>query len=246
MNQSEVMIKLSGLTVDFRQRQSFFRHKVHRALDDINLELYRGETLGVIGRNGCGKSTLLKVLAGILEPDTGKVELNNHKVSLQTLAAGFDQELSGEDNAVISSMLLGHRRSIAKENLNKINEFAELEDSFYEPVKTYSSGMRARLGFAVAITMHADVLLVDEVLGVGDAIFRQKAEKAILDKINSDQTVVFVSHSTSQVQRLCDRVIWLEQGKIYKMGEAKSVIEGYLSFLRDKANEPENDVAVNF
>lgn len=231
MNQREVMIRLSGLGIKFKQRQSFFRHKHHQVLTDINIELYRGETLGVIGRNGCGKSTLLKVLAGILEPDSGNVELNDHKVSLQTLAAGFDQELSGEDNALISSMLLGHSRREANSNLENINNFAELGDYFYDPVKTYSSGMRARLGFAVAITMHADVLLVDEVLGVGDANFRRKAEEAILEKINSDQTVVFVSHSENQIARLCDRVVWLEGGRIKRQGDVKAIVEEYQKFL---------------
>lgn len=231
MTDTTALISLYNVGVKFRQRLSFFRHKYHNALTGINLEVHTGETLGIIGRNGCGKSTLLKVLAGILSPDSGVVDTRNNKVSLQTLAAGFDQELSGEDNAVISSMLLGHSRKGAIGNLTKINKFAELEDSFYEPVKTYSSGMRARLGFAVAITMHADVLLVDEVLGVGDANFKQKAENAILDKINSEQTVVFVSHSSGQIQRLCDRVVWLEKGEITLEGETKYVMEKYQSFL---------------
>lgn len=231
MKSSVTMISLSDVSVKFRQRLSFFRHKYHHALTDINLDVNRGETLGIIGRNGCGKSTLLKVLAGIMTPDSGTVDTRNNKVSLQTLAAGFDQELSGTDNAIISSMLLGHSHKEARANLDRINEFAELGDNFYEPVKTYSSGMRARLGFAVAITMHADVLMVDEVLGVGDANFRKKAEDAILDKINSEQTVVFVSHSAGQIQRLCDRVVWLERGKIKLIGETRPVLKEYQSFL---------------
>ncbi|WP_297818256.1 hypothetical protein [uncultured Paraglaciecola sp.] len=146
------------------------------------------------------------------------------------MAAGFDEELTGRDNAIISSMLLGHSKKVAIDNMDEINEFSELGLSFLEPVKTYSSGMKARLGFSTAITMHADVLLVDEVLGVGDANFRVKAEKAILDKINSDQTVVFVSHSANQIKRLCNRAVWLENGEIIRVGYAQEVVDEYKEY----------------
>lgn len=232
----QVLLSVEQVAVRFLSRRRFFRHKAYHALEKVSFELYAGETLGIIGRNGCGKSTLLKVLAGIITPDSGKlVSARPLNMSLQTLAAGFDQELSGRDNAILSSMLLGHSKANAIANLPAINAFAELGDAFDEPVKTYSSGMRARLGFAVAITMEADVLLVDEVLGVGDANFRKKAEAAILDKINSEQTVVFVSHAAEQIQRLCQRAVWLEKGQVMAVGETTSVLQDYQAFLNELA-----------
>ncbi|MEM9003731.1 MAG: ABC transporter ATP-binding protein [Cyanobacteria bacterium P01_F01_bin.86] len=225
---------IENVSVTFRQRQSFFRHRKHDVLENVSFEVFAGETLGVIGRNGCGKSTLLKILAGILTPNTGQVIKDaSLKVSLQTLAAGFDPELSGRDNAILASMLLGHKKSDAIKNMVQINEFAGLNDSFHDPVKTYSSGMRSRLGFSTAITMHADILLVDEVLGVGDAGFRKRAEAAIKSKINSNQTVVFVSHSIGQIKMLCDRVVWLEAGAVREIGETERVANNYTKFIEN-------------
>lgn len=234
----EPIITLQNVSLSFKQRQSFFRHKFHDALKRVSFSLQRGETLGIIGRNGCGKSTVLKVISGIFNPDAGEVRKSDDlSVSLLTLSAGFELELSGRDNAIISSMLLGHSKKTAILNLPKIAAFSELGGAFDEQVKTYSSGMKARLGFSVAITMHADVLLVDEVLGVGDANFKKKAEAAIVDKISSDQTVVFVSHSLGQVDRLCNRVVWMEMGEIKMIGESADVLKAYTVFnksLRDK------------
>lgn len=231
------LIALKNVSVRFKQRQSFFRHKLHNALNDVSFEVFQGETLGIIGRNGSGKSTVLKILAGIFQPDSGECKRDDVKVSLQTLAAGFDDELTGRDNAIIASMLLGHDKKHAIANLDLINRFSELEDAFFQPVKTYSSGMRTRLGFSVAITMHADVLLIDEVLGVGDAGFRKKAEMAILKIMNSEQTVVFVSHSLGQVKRLCTRVIWLEQGEVKASGPTAEVLQQYGEFSRKLQNK---------
>lgn len=228
------IINIENVSVFFKQRKSFFRHQLHYALSDINFDVYEGETLGIIGRNGCGKSTLLKIIAGIIEPDSGSVAFDNINISLLTLSAGFDEELTGRDNAIVSSMLLGYSKLEAIQNVDAINEFAELHNSFNEPVKTYSSGMRARLGFAVATTMQTDVLLVDEILGVGDTSFRKKAEKVILDKMQSDQTVIFVSHNAAQVNRLCDRVIWLEGGEIEGIGDTEVVLKDYENLLINK------------
>lgn len=226
-------IQVKNTSVFFKTRKGFFRFNKHHALSDISFDLKRGETLGIIGRNGCGKSTLLKVLANIFQPDRGEVKCFVNNVSLQTLSAGFDKELSGRDNAILAAMLLGHNKIEAKAGLDDIQQFSELGAAFNEPVKTYSSGMKARLGFSVAIRMHADVLLVDEVLGVGDSRFKRKAEAAILDKMNSDQTVVFVSHSSAQVKRLCDRVVWLEQGKVVKVGASSDIVDEYEVFMKD-------------
>ncbi|WP_426415781.1 ABC transporter ATP-binding protein [Aestuariirhabdus sp. LZHN29] len=226
MQRSNVL-ELNDVTVTYKTRLAFFRHEQFTALNKVNFVVERGETLGVIGSNGCGKSTLLKVLAGIYKPDSGSVVRHCASVSLLTLGVGFDAELSGRDNAILGSMLLGATKKQAREALAEVIEFSELGDFIDQPVKTYSSGMRARLGFSVAITMDVDLLLIDEVLGVGDAKFRQKAEDVMLRKINSKQTVVFVSHSEPQVQRLCQRAIWLDKGQVVMEGETKMVLQEY-------------------
>lgn len=206
----EIVLSLHNVGICYKRRGGLFRKTVYfNALQNVNLNIYRGETLGIIGRNGAGKSTLLRVIAGILKPDSGKVVNHNVTVSLLALQAGFDPELSGKDNAIFNGMLMGYTRNQVIDHLDEIRGFSELGDFMDEPVKTYSSGMRARLGFSVAIYMTPDVLLLDEVLSVGDREFRKKAEMKMLNKINSDQTVVLVSHSEDQVRRVCDRVIEL-------------------------------------
>jgi lipopolysaccharide transport system ATP-binding protein len=199
----------------------------YQALKSINFEVLPGETLGVIGSNGSGKSTLLKILASIYQPDEGEIIFNARKISLLSLALGFDPRLSGLDNAVFSSMLLGATLKEAKEKVPGIVEFSELGESASHPVRTYSSGMRARLGFSVALNMQADVLLIDEALAVGDAHFTKKSEKAIVKKVTSSQTVVLVSHSAEQITRLCDRAIWIDKGEIKLVGDAGLVTEVY-------------------
>lgn len=209
-NENEIVISLYDVGVRYKRRGGVFRKAEYfQALQNINIDICRGETLGIVGRNGAGKSTLLRVIAGILKPDTGNVVNRNVTVSLLALQAGFDPELSGVDNAVFNGMLMGYTRMQVQNFINDIREFSELGNFMEEPVKTYSTGMRARLGFSVAIYLTPDVLLLDEVLSVGDKNFRKKAEIKMLNKINSDQTVVLVSHSEAQVNRVCDRVIEL-------------------------------------
>ena len=198
-----------------------------RALKSINLDIHPGETLGIIGSNGSGKSTLLKVLARIYQPDEGKIVYNAKKISLLSLALGFDARLSGFDNAMLSSMLLGATLREAKEKVDGIIEFSELGEFASHPVRTYSSGMRARLGFSVALNMKADVLLIDEALAVGDAKFKVKSEKAIVERVKSSQTVVLVSHSGAQINRLCDRAVWIEKGEIVEQGDTDFVTGEY-------------------
>lgn len=231
------VIVLDKVSVSYRQRQTLFRHSYFTALQDISFSVKKGETLGIIGRNGCGKSTLLKLLAGIYTPDNGTVQKADVKASLLTLSAGFDPNLNGIDNAVISGMMLGHTKKSVKQKLDEIINYAELGNFIYEPVKTYSSGMKARLGFSVAVQMKADVLLIDEVLGVGDAQFKKKAEKTMLSKINSDQTVVVVSHSADQIARLCQRAIWLERGRIRMLGNCNEVASEYKEFINSLKQE---------
>lgn len=210
----EKAIELKNVAVHYNESKSLFKKETYTALKDISFDVYKGETLGIIGRNGAGKSTLLRLLAGIIKPDQGEVLHHCKSVSLMALAAGFDPNLSGRQNAVISGMLIGHSKKEMLLKLNEIKEFSELGSFFDKPVKNYSSGMKARLGFATAMNTHPDVLLIDEVLAVGDANFKQKAEKAITEKIASDITVILVSHSEQQMKRLCDRVVWIEQGYV--------------------------------
>lgn len=207
----EVIISLQNVSVRFKLSRGIFRKSAYyQALENINIDIYRGETLGILGRNGAGKSTLLKVISGILTPDSGEVINHDVTVSLLTLGAGFDNQLSGRDNAMISGMLMGYTRKQIQARLAEITEFSELGDFMNEPVKTYSSGMRSRLGFSVAMYFTPDVLLLDEVLSVGDKHFKEKATKEMMKKIHSDQTVVLVSHSEEQVNKLCDRKISLD------------------------------------
>ncbi|MGR9098977.1 MAG: ABC transporter ATP-binding protein [Gammaproteobacteria bacterium] len=221
------LLSLENVSVDYRLRHALFRHSYFTALKNVSFELFRGETLGIIGRNGSGKSTLLRVLSGIYKPAEGRVVNYGASVSLLSLQLGFDPELSGRNNAIFSGMLLGHRKKEIKAILDEIIAFSELGDFIDQPIKTYSDGMRLRLGFSVAVTVRPDVMLIDEVLGVGDAGFRQKAEGALQEKMLGEQTVVFVSHSLEQVRKLCDRVAWLDNGQIKMIGEAKAVIAEY-------------------
>ncbi|AMX02669.1 ABC transporter ATP-binding protein [Microbulbifer thermotolerans] len=206
----EIVISLKDVGIQYRRRSGIFKKaESFTALDSVSFDIYKGETLGILGRNGAGKSTLLKVIAGIIKPDFGKVENYGVTVSLLALQAGFDSELTGYDNAVISGMLMGFRRKEVEDRLEEIKKFSGLGEFMDRPVKTYSSGMRSRLGFSVAMYLSPDVLLLDEILSVGDKEFREKAEAEMLKKIHSEQTVILVSHSESQIKRLCDRTISL-------------------------------------
>lgn len=210
--ENDAVISLKDVTIRYKRRGGLFRKtQYYQALNKVSFDIYRGETLGIIGRNGAGKSTLLRCIAGIIKPDSGKVINNGVSVSLLALQAGFDQELTGRDNALLNGMLMGYTKKQVEKNLENIKEFSELDEFFEEPVKTYSSGMRSRLGFSVSVYLNPDVLLLDEVLSVGDAEFKRKAEKEIIKKCMSEQTVIMVSHSQSQLDRLCTRVIEVEK-----------------------------------
>jgi len=203
-------------------------------LDEVSLQLYEGETLGIMGRNGVGKTTMLRIMAGILAPSSGKVTIaEGKKAALLTLGLGFKPDLSGRDNAILAAMLQGSTRKQAEAFMDSIKDFSELGRAFELPVKTYSAGMRARLGFTTALMTHVDILLIDEVLSVGDADFREKALEAMKNRITGEQTVVFVSHMVEQVKKLCNRVIWLDKGKIVMEGECIEVADAYTRHIRE-------------
>jgi lipopolysaccharide transport system ATP-binding protein len=222
------MLAMDNLSLSYQSRRKSFDHGAHHVLDGVSLKVYEGETLGIIGRNGVGKSTLLRLMAGILAPTGGTVYQRPGKTaSLLTLGLGFRPDLSGRNNAMLAAMLQGSTKEQARGYLEEIKEFSELGDSFEERVKTYSSGMLARLGFTTALKTHVDILLVDEVLSVGDARFRGKAAAAMKSRIRGDQTVVFVSHTENQIRNICSRAICLHEGRILAEGDPDEVLEAY-------------------
>ncbi len=230
------MIELRNVSLGFRSRRKAFDNGMHHVLRDVSFQLRENETLGIIGRNGVGKTTMLRIMADILAPNSGEVMIRpGITASLLTLGLGFIPDLSGRENAILSAMLQGSTRDQALSYLDEIKAFAELGDSFDEPVKTYSAGMRSRLGFTTALFTHVDVLLIDEILSVGDAEFREKASAAMKARIAGDQTVVFVSHSLPHIRQLCDRVIWLEKGRVAAEGSPRDVIRQYKDSMRGSA-----------
>ncbi|TVR64839.1 MAG: ABC transporter ATP-binding protein [Candidatus Competibacteraceae bacterium] len=223
----EPALSLHQAGVSYWRRAGWLRGEPYWALRDVSFTLYRGESLGVIGRNGAGKSTLLHLLAGILSPDRGRLINHGVRPTLLSLQIGFLPYLTGRQNAVLSGILLGLSRREVERQLDEIQAFSELGEFFDQPINTYSSGMRARLGFAVAIRLEADVLLIDEVLAVGDAGFRKKSTEVLKDRIRSDKTVVIVSHNTGMLRQLCDRVVWIEDGVSCMEGPVGEVLEAY-------------------
>ncbi len=228
MNIVDGIIALDHVRCTYRIKQGFFRFKPYHALQDVSFTVVEGETLGIIGRNGAGKSTILKLIAGILHPDAGRVikrpEIN---VSLLSLQVGFDPELSGRENILLGGLCLGISKKRILECMDDIIAFSDLGVFVENPIKTYSSGMRARLGFSIGMELSPDVLLIDEVLGVGDYSFQKKATEALHVKIGSSNTVILVSHDLIQMKRICDRVVWIENGITQCIGDPAEIITAY-------------------
>lgn len=223
----KLAISLQDIGVAYRRKSGYFRHEKFWALNDVSFDVYHGETLGIVGRNGSGKSSLLRVLAGIISPDKGRIINNGVTASLLSLQAGFIDHLTGRENAILSGMILGLKKREVVSRMDDIQEYADIGEFFDQPVNSYSSGMRARLGFSVAIFVNPDVILLDEVMGVGDLEFREKSGETIKNIIKSDKTVVLVSHNGNMVRRLCDRVIWVENLKTRMIGEPNQVVWAY-------------------
>lgn len=230
------ILEARNISLTYRSsNRGFFSGFKHLALKDISFTLMKGETIGILGKNGGGKSTLLRILAGIINPTSGQVLCASTTTrALLTLGLGFMPNISGRENAMYSAMLQGASRKHAKSILNKIEEFAELGEFFDQPVDTYSSGMRARLGFATAMFTNVDILFIDEVLSVGDAHFRKKAEAAMLSKLTGDQTCVFVSHNSDQINEVCSRAIWIDEGIIREEGDTATVAHHYNIFMQSQ------------
>lgn len=227
MSTGRTILELKNIGVAYHRGRNPFGRDRYWALKDVSLTLKQGETLGIIGRNGVGKSTLLKVIAGIIAPDNGEIISQGLSASLLSLQVGFLPQLTGRENAYLSGMLLGASRKRIDQVMDDIVAFAELESFIDEPVGSYSSGMKARLGFSVAIQADPDILLIDEVLGVGDAQFRIKSSEEIKRRIQSERSVILVSHSQHMMKTLCDRVAWIEQGESKMIGAAALVMAEY-------------------
>ncbi len=207
------------------------------ALDDVSFDIETGTTFGVIGENGSGKSTLLKVVAGIAKPTSGRVEVRGKVAALIELGAGFHPEITGRENITINGIMLGLSKKQIHDKYDDIVRFAELEEFIDAPVKTYSSGMYMRLGFSIAINVSPDVLLVDEVLAVGDASFVPRCLERIDDFRRRKKTILFVSHDLSTVEKICDRVAWMKNGSVQTIGEPRRVIDAYLQDVAEKAED---------
>ena len=199
------------------------------ALRGISFKLERGEILGIVGRNGSGKSTLLRAIGGIYSPDEGRIEVHGKVSTLFSTTVGFQPELSGIENIYLNGILLGLSSKEVDELLDSIVDFAELGNFINMPVRTYSSGMYARLGFSIAVNVKGDILLIDEILGAGDAKFNQKARQKMEELLREGRTIVLASHNMDVLSRFADKVIWLDQGKAVAQGQPEEVIPQYLS-----------------
>lgn len=197
------------------------------ALDDVSFEVRKGEVIGLIGSNGAGKSTLLKVVSGVMKPTKGKVTVNGAVSPMIELGAGFDLELTARENIYLNGSILGYSKNFIDEKFEEIVEFSELRDFLDAPVKNFSSGMVAKLAFSIATVVDPEILIVDEILSVGDIKFQEKSKNKMMEMINGGTTVLYVSHSLESIEDLCDRVVWLEHGKVIKVGETKKICKEY-------------------
>lgn len=197
------------------------------ALKDVSFSVKKGEVVGLIGSNGAGKSTLLKVVSGVMKPTKGKVTVNGVISPMIELGAGFDSELTARENIFLNGAILGYSKEFLESKFEEIVEFSELRDFLDVPVKNFSSGMTAKLAFSIATIVNPEILIVDEILSVGDIKFQEKSKNKMLEMIKGGTTVLYVSHSLDSIKQLCDRVVWLEHGKIVKMGDTKEICKEY-------------------
>lgn len=222
---SEKVYSLKEYLIKFLKRDLNFE-KIW-ALKNISFELQEGDILGIVGYNGAGKSTLLKVISGIIKQTEGEIKVNGSISPLIELGSGFDMDLTARENVFLNGYILGYSKKFLKENFDNIIEFAELQDFIDVPLKNFSSGMIARLGFSIATIINPDILIVDEILSVGDFKFQKKSEEKIKKMMKEGTTVIFVSHSIDQIEEICTKVLWLEKGVVKKMGSSKEICKEY-------------------
>lgn len=240
----EAMIRVEDVTMRFRINsdkilslkefvttalRGKLRYDEFTALSHVSFEVRKGETLGLIGRNGAGKSTMLKVISGILKPTEGKVEVQGNVVPMLELGSGFDFDLTGRENVFLNGAILGYSERFLTEKYEEIVAFSELEQFMDTPIRNYSSGMLARLAFSVATVVKPEILIVDEILSVGDAAFQEKSRGRMLELMGGGTTVLFVSHSIEQIREMCSHVIWLDHGTVRADGAAQDVCRAYMN-----------------
>ena len=221
----EKIFSLKEYFIKFLKRELIFEEFC--ALTDVSFSVKKGEILGIIGYNGAGKSTMLKVISGIMKPTIGTIKVEGVISPLIELGSGFDMELTARENIFLNGYILGYSKKFIKEHFDKIVEFSELEEFLDVPVKNFSSGMVARLGFAIATIVEPEILIVDEILSVGDFKFQEKSEKKIKEMLLSGTTVILVSHALNQIEEICTKVLWLEHGRVKGYGNTKEICDAY-------------------
>ncbi len=239
---SKTMIEINDVTMRFRMNsdrimslkefvttalRGKLEYQEFTALDHVSLKVKKGETLGLIGRNGAGKSTMLKVISGILKPTSGSVICRGNVVPMLELGSGFDFDLTGRENIFLNGAILGYSEEFLLEKYDEIVAFSELGDFINTPIRNYSSGMLARLAFSIATVVKPEVLIVDEILSVGDAAFQEKSRARMMELMGGGTTVLFVSHSIGQIREMCRHVVWLERGQVKMFGLADEVCDSY-------------------
>ena len=239
----EIALEIKDLHISYKCLKSFsikksLLHlkkadaKVYEAVRGVSFAVPKGEILGIVGKNGSGKSTMLRAIAGIFSPDSGTIDLKGNSVSLLSIGVGFQPKLTGRENIVLSGMLLGFSEEQVRAKMDEIIEFANLGDFIDMPVKTYSSGMHSKLAFSITAILEADIMLIDEVLSVGDAKFKKKSYNKMKELIsNEDRTVLIVSHSSETLKELCTSVLWLHEGEMKMIGKPEEVLPAYDKFM---------------
>lgn len=247
MENNRVMIDVDHVTIRFNLanqkvdnlKEYFVKLAKHElmfqeflAVKDVSFQVKKGEAWGLIGSNGSGKSTMLKAISGILKPYKGSITVNGSVAPLIELGAGFDQEMTARENIFLNGCVLGHTEKFMKEHFDEIVDFAELHNFLDSPIKNYSSGMRARLGFSIATMVKPEILIVDEILAVGDYKFRKKCEQRMSEMLEGGTTLLYVSHSIDEVRRLCDHAIWIDKGVARMQGEVNEVCDAYMEVMK--------------
>lgn len=239
----EYAIEVKNLCINYRGLKSYYikksllhgkreKSEVFEAVKNVSFSVKKGEILGLVGRNGSGKSTILNSIAGIFSPNSGTIDLHGNSVSLLSIGVGFQKELSGRENIILSGMLLGFSRKQVMEKMNEIIEFSELGEFIEAPVRTYSSGMYSKLAFSITAILETDIMLIDEVLSVGDSKFKKKSYNKMKELISdANRTVIIVSHSSDTIMGLCNKVLWIDAGEVRMYGDTREVLEAYEKFM---------------
>ena len=225
MNSDRILSLKEFVTTALRGK---LKYQEFTALDHVSFSVQKGETLGLIGRNGAGKSTMLKIISGILKPTSGTVTCQGNIVPMLELGSGFDMDLTGEENIFLNGAIMGYSEEFLREKYQEIVAFSELGEFINSPIRNYSSGMLMRLAFSIATVVDPEILIVDEILAVGDAAFQEKSKKRMMELMSGGTTVLFVSHNIDQIMEMCDQVVWLEHGQIKMIGTASDVCSHYI------------------